>query len=230
MEQSPSPGKYNPNYDSVFRYFLIKIRKVPNVIIMKPNKKKELTIKVSSPKIKDIITQTPETILKEENTDNLNKSFKLFQEKRQAGEEENLDVSVNQIKIKRSESSNKNKSLRFSKYSQRKDSNRKWSLPILSYIEPVNYLSTPGKGLDFSKMKERNFNDILNSNISNPGVCYYQPKYDLIYRKSPKAIFHIKDPADQISNKNLIIQKLWRSYEVSSDYKTVKLVSPKNES
>jgi hypothetical protein len=157
----------------------------------------------------------------DENKDIINSSFKFSKESKQNPEEKNLDTSVSQKRVKTIPSPNKNKSLRFSKYSIRKDEH-KWNLPILSYIEPVVYNPNPHKGVDFSKMMDRNSNDIFNSNYANPGVCYYQPKYDSVFKRSPNAIFYDKNHIDMKNDKHLIINKLWRSYEVSSDYKTVK--------
>jgi hypothetical protein len=164
-----------------------------------------------------------------ENKEIINNSFKVSKDLKQSPEEENLNTSGSQKILRTIESPNKNKSLRFSKYSIRKELNSKWSLPILSYIEPVVYIPNPHKGVDFSKMMDRNATNILHSNYANPGVCYYQPNYDSVSKRSPKAIFHDKNHIDLKKDKHLIIQKLWRSYEVSSEYKTVKFKKNQND-
>lgn len=71
--------------------------------------------------------------------------------------------------------------------------------------------------IDFSKMSERG--EKLEK-FRSPGICYYQPKYDLVETKQTIIPFKVKtnkkDPRYRI-------QKLWRSYNVSKEYKTVNL-------
>jgi hypothetical protein len=123
---------------------------------------------------------------------------------------------------------NKNHALRFSQYSHRKDPNikNKWQLPIISYLEPFDYVSK-NKGINFEKMSERQDTDIkqkLNS-ASTPSICYYQPKYDYVMKTSPRAIKFNTKEKQKYKNKKYLVQKMWRSYDVSTDYKLVKLKS-----
>ena len=55
-----------------------------------------------------------------------------------------------------------------------------------------------------------------------PSICYYTPKYDLIFKSSPRALkFNSKE--NKNVDKNYLIKKMWRSYDVSTDYKLVNL-------
>jgi len=56
---------------------------------------------------------------------------------------------------------------------------------------------------------------------SNPAVCYYNPNYNYL-DKSPSAL-PFSNKNQNKKTKQLLIQKLWRSYDVSSDYRTVEL-------
>ena len=119
---------------------------------------------------------------------------------------------------------NKNNALRFSKYSFRKEMvNQSWKVPIISYFEPEAH-KEKNKGIDFAKMKQRNQMDMLSSsNVGNPSICYYSPKYDYIMKSAPGALkFNTKEQPKN-TDKNYLIKKMWRSYDVSSDYKLVKL-------
>jgi hypothetical protein len=121
----------------------------------------------------------------------------------------------------------KNSCLKFNHYSQRKDIMvKKDHLPIISYLEPVNYTSR-SKGLDFNKMKFRSDLDLLTPNcLDNPTICYYQPKYEFVLKNynSPKGSVKF-GPQKKVANKNYLVQKMWRSYDVTSDYKLVQLKS-----
>lgn len=57
--------------------------------------------------------------------------------------------------------------------------------------------------------------------FKSPGICYYKPKYDLVEVKYFNIIpFEVKSHKNDPKFK---IQKLWRSYNVSTDYKYVDL-------
>ena len=54
---------------------------------------------------------------------------------------------------------------------------------VISYIEPDDYNKNHRKNLksiDFNKMKKRNFDGFIKSNVV-PAVCTYSPNYDSIY-------------------------------------------------
>lgn len=157
-----------------------------------------------------------------ESNENVNSSIsKLIEKytKRTLTEEEDDDGNNKHNKHKNDE----NKALRFSKYCNRKEQvNQSWKLPILSYVDPDNH-KEKNKGVDFAKMKERNHMDLLSqSSLSNPSICYYTPKYDFIFKSSPRVLkFNSKE--NKNVDKNYLIKKMWRSYDVSTDYKLVNL-------
>jgi hypothetical protein len=105
--------------------------------------------------------------------------------------------------------------MNFNSYSIRKNIfDIKDSLPIISYLKLYDYETNP-KGIDFSKLKDKAVH-LKKENI--PSVCYYNPKYDLVNNKYVRDI--IFSPSKNISKK-LQLQKLWRSYDVGSEYKIV---------
>lgn len=104
-----------------------------------------------------------------------------------------------------------------------------WQLPIISYLEPHDYIKK-NKGIKFEKMSDRKENELINiSSLGNPSICYYKPNYEYVLKKSPRSIkFSPKSDKKDIS-KQYLIQKMWRSYDVSTDYKLVKLKSYADE-
>lgn len=66
--------------------------------------------------------------------------------------------------------------------------------------------------------------DMLNRNsLGNPSICYYDPKFSYTEKNSPRALrFDYKHGKKQVS-KQYLLQKMWCSYDVSSDYKLVEL-------
>jgi len=95
-------------------------------------------------------------------------------------------------------------------------------LPILTYLSPKNPLDSAKRTMvEFKKMKNRNSNDILNVN-NYPAVCYYQPKYDFIIDNPQHSINFKKE---RNITKKFLVKKMWGSYDVSTDYKLVKLQS-----
>ena len=84
----------------------------------------------------------------------------------------------------------KNHALRFSQYPNRKTMIQPFSVDKLSYVEPFDYLTNVNKAVDFKKMKERCDSDLINvSALANPSIGYYEPKYDIIVKKSPRINF-----------------------------------------
>lgn len=57
--------------------------------------------------------------------------------------------------------------------------------------------------------------------FKSPGICYYHPSYTSIEPKSDSVIpFKI---IKNVDNPRYRIQKLWRSYKVSTEYSMVNL-------
>jgi hypothetical protein len=85
---------------------------------------------------------------------------------------------------------------------------------LISYIEPKPF-GDKLKGINFSKMQKRDFNFDVNN---FPSVGYYKPNIDIIKKKEIRTI---KFTRDKNLNKKFLLQKLWRSYDVGTDYKLV---------
>ena len=115
----------------------------------------------------------------------------------------------------------KNHALRFSQYPNRKTMIQPFSVDKLSYVEPFDYLTNVNKAVDFKKMKERCDSDLINvSALANPSIGYYEPKYDIIVKKSPRINF---SPRKKLKlSKQFLIKKIWNSYEVPVGYQLVK--------
>jgi len=95
-------------------------------------------------------------------------------------------------------------------------------LPILTYLSPNNLLeSAKNTMVEFNKMKNRNSNDILNVN-NYPAVCYYEPKYDFTVDHPQHTNYFKKE---RNITKKFLVKKMWGSYDVSTDYRLVKLKS-----
>ena len=100
---------------------------------------------------------------------------------------------------------------------------------VFSYIEPFNYEKLDKKtikSVDFAKMNERN--NIMINNSPGPAVCTYNPKFNAISSNALRSIliFNLDIKTLKVKlyeSKQYIIQKLWRSYNVGLDYKTVQL-------
>lgn len=141
-----------------------------------------------------------------------------------------LNLIQRTIELKSVENSStdrdKNHVMKFSQYSFRKDLHQdlKNKLNILSYIDPY-VEKIQNKSPDFNKMSHRNENDLLNMNsVGNPSICYYEPNYNYVLKSPPKSDLKFTHSKKFYSRKYLV-QKMWRSYNVSSDYKLVQIKS-----
>jgi hypothetical protein len=106
--------------------------------------------------------------------------------------------------------------MNFNSYSTRKNIFfDKEPFHIISYLKLHEYSTRP-KGINFSKVKERE-DYIKKDNI--PAVCYYTPKYDLVTKNYVR---DVKFSPGKNNSKKFKLQKLWRSYEVSAEYRIVK--------
>jgi len=153
----------------------------------------------------------------EQDYSQVNTSFNLTKGKVLRTDEDYLTKITHKFRSEMN-SLTENNAMRFSKYSERKD-HSKWTLPILSYIEPKNGLEKI-KGINFDKMKERNEADFYNGSTETPSICFYKPNFNFVLPNSPKGLkFNTKDTP---TNKYLKLQKLWKSYEVGTEYKLVK--------
>ena len=110
--------------------------------------------------------------------------------------------------------------LSFSSYLDRKDPPLKEGSHILSYLEPIDY--TKGiKSLDFNKMNKRPEHGMANMN-NVPTICYYKPNYEYLLKRQKTTKF--SNEKVELS-KQFLIKKMWRSYDVTSDYKLVQIAA-----
>lgn len=58
-------------------------------------------------------------------------------------------------------------------------------------------------------------------NCGDPCIGMYDPQYSSILRKTPSTYF-IYDQSKK-NNKKYLLQKLWKSYDVSPEYKIVNI-------
>ena len=100
----------------------------------------------------------------------------------------------------------------------------------MSYIDPERFSVNQRKNLQtlhFSKMKTRNFDDQLNSCV--PAICTYNPNFEAIStnksRKLNSFYLDLVKPDENHKKNYLLVQKMWRSYNVSIDYSTVNFKS-----
>lgn len=133
-----------------------------------------------------------------------------------ANENNNDDVNRSERKIGR------NHALSFGHQISRKDEKiPSFHLPKLTYLEPFDYLTNMKNVPDFKKMRKREENDLLIQNtLEIPSICYYQPKYEITEKASPQISFSNEKPK---LNKQYLLKKLWKSYEVEPGYHLVKL-------
>jgi hypothetical protein len=91
----------------------------------------------------------------------------------------------------------------------------KSNFPIVTYLEPKKYGSS-NKGISFSKMPVR---DIKIGNFNNtPSIGYYKPNLNVIRGKNCRDI-----KFSDRGNKKYLLHKIWGSYDVGTEYRSVKL-------
>ena len=196
LDDVPDPCHYNPNYNSIYK-------KIPCVKMVKPStspKKVLHTVPAKPPKQKKKEMDTEES--------------KEIQNKKKS-----LLPPIDYF--------GKNHALKFSQYPDRKPMVKPSAVETLSYLEPFDYLTGVNKAPDFKKMRERTDNDLINvSSLATPSIGYYQPKYDLVVKKSPKISF---SPSKNIKfSKQFLIKKIWNSYDVQTGYQLVKFNTEDN--
>lgn len=198
LSEVPDPCHYNPNYNSIYK-------KIPSVKMVKPSFSPK-KVAVTSPNIggkRNKIVEQKQPQLTEESK-NMNEKKKV-----------SLLPPIDYF--------GKNHALRFSQYPDRKSMIQPSCCgDKLSYLEPFDYLTNINKAPDFKKMKERKEGDLINaSSLATPSIGYYQPKYDLVVKKSPKISF---SPRKKVKlSKQFLIKKIWNSYDVPTEYQLVKL-------
>ena len=225
------PFKYNPNYNSIYkniptvklstlskdtRYNLYKFNNVENhngvflTDVLIPEKNKNLS----------------SNLLKYNNTNYFSQKFSKNQKSlntSQNSSSNSLDPTINSSKKKTMDVDKNNHALRFSKYTSRKIKNYEGN-DIISYINPYNYLSGKNnKAIDFNKMRERSWTDLINLNtINNPAVCHYNPRYEFLETKPKNVYFNPSLELNKLrKNKKFLLHKILSSYYITEEYKII---------
>ena len=243
----PDPYKYHPNYNAIYKKVpSFKFIRPINYTSPLKKKKEELNIesleqsnkkKYKIPNLKQNIMLTNlETENHYNNNNNYNNNsnennYMHNQINLTTNPNENNNINNTEGKLNKSKSQNKNlykkllppitkdnHALKFSQYTWRKfiipESSDK-----LTYLEPINYLENINKVIDFNKMNSRK--ELINnpSNLENPSICYYKPKYDFI-EKNP-SIVSFGNFNENKKTKKFLLKKLWGSYNFTSEYQLI---------
>ena len=224
------PFKYNPNYNSISKkvpsvHMILTEKEIKELQQMRERQKsskfpkKKQNLKKRLPKIKTQIEDSFITQITKEGKENISRI-------NSSKKREQLLPPIMKIPNQRSltlESDNlrNNHALRFSKYISRKlffNNNNK--LNKVSYLEPYDYLNNKNNIIDFKKMSYRNEKDLINSSsLGVPSIYDYNPKYNLVEKKSAQVVFA---PHNDIKNSKLyLLKKLWCSYDLSPEYKLI---------
>ena len=177
-----------------------------------------MNLKKKLPKIK---TQIEDSFITQVNEGDKNISRNNSSKKREQVLPPIMKVPNQRSLTLESDNLRNNHALRFSKYISRKlFFNNKDVLNKVSYLEPYDYLNNKSNAIDFKKMPYRNEKDLINSSsLGVPSIYDYNPKYNLVEKKSAQVVFA---PHNNIKNSKLyLLKKLWGSYDVSPDYKLI---------
>lgn len=228
------PFKYNPNYNLISK-------KVPSVKILLSEKElKELKIireREKSPKGKKKLPKVKiKRIMPKIKTRNEESFITLLDENKLFLSKKHLEKPVNSLPpiskipdkkekgrsltIENNNNLRNNHALRFSKYMPRKfEFNNKDNLDKISYLEPYDYSNNKNNNnvVDFKKMIYRKDNDfIYSSSLGVPSFNEYNPKYNLIDKKSSEVVF--VPSLNKKNSKKYLLKKLWSSYEALPEY------------
>lgn len=108
--------------------------------------------------------------------------------------------------------SKKNKAPCFELYTGRKDQ----EIPITNNVDfYIPEVKDNKKNVDFSKMLERKGET---NKLKSPGICYYEPNYQYLETNMSIPIFKVQPDKNDPRYK---IQKIWRSYNTPTEYKSV---------
>ena len=221
LNDVPDPGRYNPNYDAVYK-------KAPSIKIYVPS---SITPRESKHKVSNdnnIITNNERVNINENSLSRSssksrninNNSNKIFQ----------TEISISSS----SQSNNKRKTLlppvnyfgknhtlRFDQYSNRKSIIMPVLNERLSYLDPIDYTKQNNKAVDFRKMRQRGQFDLINkSHLYTPGSNYYQPKYTLIEKTSPHILLSPRSKPEP--SRRFLVKQIMKSYDVPLEYQIIK--------
>ena len=220
--------KYNPNYSSISKnipsvHMILTEKEIKELKKMKERQKsskKILNLKKKIPKIKTQIEESFITLMNE----GKNKSSRNNSSKRREQPLPPITKVPNQrsLTLENEYNLRNNHALRFSKYISRKFIfNDKDQINKISYLEPYDYLNNKNNNIiDFNKMSYRKDKDLINySSLGVPSIYDYNPKYDLVEKKTAQIVFA---PHNDIKNsKQYLLKKLWGSYDLSPGYKLI---------
>ena len=222
LNDVPDPGRYNPNYDAIYK-------KAPSVKIHVPSSDTSHKSKHKDNNNNNIITNNERISINEnslsrssslKSRNNNNNSNKIFQT-------EISDFSSSQNNNKRKtllpplNYFGKNHALRFDQYSNRKSIIMPVLNERLSYLDPIDYTKQINKAVDFRKMRRRGQFDLINtSHLHTPGSNYYQPKYTLIEKKSPHILLSPRSKPEP--SRKFLVKQIMKSYDVPLEYQIIK--------
>ena len=184
------------------------MKKIPYVKIIQPPKK---NIKQPSTFLTEIgdLAVSSNNLKKTLNEKNQNQNIKLMKEI--YNKKKKLSIDLN--------SDRNNHSIRFDKYSERKEIKTE-NNPTISYIEPYDYQKGKNNSTDFNKMTSRDDVDILKiKKTDGPSVGYYNPHYE--YFEDRVRNISLGNEHINKKDKKLLLKKIWGSYKVKLDYELI---------
>ena len=220
LNDVPDPGRYNPNYDAIFKKAASAIMYVPSSDTSRKPKHKDNNDN-------NIITTNNEHISINENS--------LSRSSSKSRNNNNNKIFQTEISVSSSSQSNnksktllppvnyfgKNHALRFDQYSNRKSIIMPVLNERLSYLDPIDYTKQINKAVDFRKMRRRGQFDLINtSHLHTPGSNYYQPKYTLIEKKSPHILLSPRSKPEP--SRKFLVKQIMKSYDVPLEYQIIK--------
>ena len=201
-EPGPDPMRYTPNYKSV-------LKTIPShkfsPLVTKNNHNRNIKINKISNTVQNTIYNPFNKTISQKNNNIPSKTL----------------PSISTISLINTRN---NHAYKFGDYISRKEKTIGYN-NILSYIEPLNYITDNKKrrGIDFKKMVERPKSNLINeASLEVPPSGYYNPKYNYIDKKGAQTLFTHKFIIDQNKRSNkFLIHKLWTSYNVTKQYRLI---------
>ena len=212
LNDIPDPCHYNPNYNAIYR-------KIPSAIISHPS---------SSSPSSSFVHNKQSTITYDNNNKHSIINTSIISRSPSPKKRKVFDTEISESLPSNNKNAlppidyfGKNHALRFESYPNRKSIVVPAVNDKVSYLEPVDYSKKENKAVDFKKMKKRGVFDLIYAQqLYTPGLNYYQPKYKVVEKNSPMISFSTRNVPEL--TKGFKVQKLWRSYDVLTEYQVVK--------
>ena len=212
--------KYNPNYNSIYK-------NVPSFSYVKSSKKTNKLKNILNTDSSKIIPKNKsnlflKTATNETTNSSRNLGDKFFPLITSISCNTSKKMLINDNKQETNLCDKNNHSFRFSKYSPRKTIELKLNDKI-TYLKDFDYLIHMNKTIDFKKMPKRNEDNLINTyTLKNPSMCYYNPKYDCIDKKTKKISFNPESFKNTLKyKKNKKLKRILMSYEVNKEYLSI---------